>query len=235
MTFTEAAAREGSRDRPGALFWAAFVWALLGALLVVMGAFAKYYDYFPSDVFIAHRMQRIDVPAFGGYIDVVNFVGMTWVATGLAFGFAIGFALRRAVLEGVFLLLTFAPRLATNALKDAIERPRPAHDLVHVAGHASGYSFPSGHAVGTSALFGVLLFVLPAAVPARPLCWLLQLGCLLLVASAGPARVFIGVHWPSDVLGGYLLALLFLIPAYLAYRSLTRGRSRSRPEAGVLD
>ena len=120
------------------------------------------------------------------------------------------------------MLLTFAPRGANSLLKDWVERPRPSDELVDVSTDASGFSFPSGHTVGTAALFGVLFFLLPALVPWRPLRWALQVGCLLVVLAAGPARVYVGAHWPSDVLGGYLLALLFLVPVLVVYRTLNR-------------
>ncbi len=223
------------RKPPGLLFLCAYLWAFVGAAFVVLGAFARYYDYFPSDLFIAHRIQNIDVPAFGGYVDFVNFLGNDWFYITLTLVIAAAFAVARAGLEAVLVLITIGPRVANSIVKEAVERPRPSADLLNVVRHDSGYGFPSGHTVGTAALFGVLFFVIPAAVPWRPVQWLLQLGCLLLIVSAGPARVYVGVHWPSDVLASYLLALLFLMPAFLAYRALTRDRIRSRAEPRMLD
>jgi undecaprenyl-diphosphatase len=223
------------RKPPGLIFWVAFLWAVLGAVFLVLAVFARYYDYFPSDVFIAHRIQNIDVPAFGGYVDFVNVVGNGWVLIALALIGAAALVLARAWTEAAVLLIAIGPRLANSVVKDAVQRPRPSPELVHVSDHANDFSFPSGHTVGTSVLFGVLFFVLPAVVPSRPLRWLLQLGCLLLIASAGPARVYVGVHWPSDALASYLLALLFLVPACLAYQALSRTRIRSQPQARMLD
>ncbi len=232
MTVAE---KEPGRQAPGALFWAAFLWAIVGATFVVLAVFARFYDYFPSDVSIAHRIQSIDVPAFSGYVDFVNVVGNGWVLIALALIGATTLVLARGWLEAILLLITIGPRVGNSVLKDAVQRPRPSPELTHVSDPATDYSFPSGHTVGTSVLFGVLFFVIAAVVPSRPLRWLLQLGCLLLVVSAGPARVYVGVHWPSDVLGGYLLALMFLIPVVAAYRMITGNRTRSQAESRVLD
>jgi undecaprenyl-diphosphatase len=223
------------RQAPSSLFWAAFLWAIVGATFVVLAVFARFYDYFPSDFYIAHHIQRIDVPAFGGYVNFVNFIGNDVFYIVLTLVLAGAIALLRAHLEAVLVFLTIGPRVLNSAAKEAVTRPRPSSDLLHVSQHDNGYSFPSGHTVGTAALFGVLFFVIPAVVPFRPLRWLLQLGCLLLIVSAGPARVYVGVHWPSDVLGSYLLALMFLIPAVVAYRLVTGNRTRGQAESRVLD
>ena len=133
------------------------------------------------------------------------------------------------------MLLTLGPRVLNSAVKDAVARPRPSPDLIHVVQHDSGYGFPSGHTVGTAVLFGTLFLIMPTAVPWRPARWLLQLGCLMLIVSAGPARVYVGVHWPSDALGSYLLALLFLIPAFVGYWLFSRNRGRTHAESRMLD
>jgi len=230
-----AAQQDPAREAPSALFWASFLWSIVGATFVVFAVFARFYDYFPSDIYIAHHIQSIDVPAFGGYVNFVNFIGNDVFYIVLTLLVAGAIVLLRAPIEAVLVLLTIGPRLLNSAAKEAVARPRPSADLVEVAQHDGGYGFPSGHTVGTAALFGVLFLVLPAVVPSRPLRWLLQLGCLLLIVSAGPARVFVGVHWPSDALGSYLLALIFLIPAVAAYRMVTRSRTRSQAESRMLD
>lgn len=200
-----------------------WLWVAAALFLAVLALFAAFFDRFPSDERIAHAIQGIDVPAFGGFLDFVNFLGDRWPSAALVLLLTVGFAMVRAGSESVLVFLTFAPRFLGSLLKDVVERERPSPELVEVTSGASGFSFPSGHTIGATVLYGVLFFVIPVVVAWRPLRWTLQVGCLLMVVAAGPARVYVGVHWPSDVLGGYLLALLFLVPVLAVYRALRTG------------
>lgn len=219
-----------AKRRRSPLIWGAWLWCLLVAFFVALAVSAIFYDRFPADERVAHAIQNIDVPALGGFFDVVNFVGNGWFAVPFAVVVAFGFAVQRSWWEAALLPLTLVPRAINSIVKDVVDRPRPSPDLLHVTGDASGPGFPSGHTVGTAALFGLLFFLIPAVVPWRPLRWALQLGCLLAVAAAGPARVYVGVHWPSDTLAGYLLALLLVGPLATAYL-VGVGRRRTRREA----
>jgi len=218
--------RTGAPARRRRLVWAFWLWAVLALLFCLLALFAAFYDRFPADERIAHAVQDIDVPAFGGFIDFVNILGDAWLYIPLAVALAIALALARLGSEAVLVLLTFVPRAVNGLLKDWVERPRPSDQVLEVSDKASGFSFPSGHVVGTATLFAMLFFLVTAVVPWRPLRWTLQAGCLLIVLAAGPARVYVGVHWPSDTLGGYLLALLFVIPMAVAYSVARPGRRR---------
>jgi len=107
---------------------------------------------------------------------------------------------------GWLMLIGSGASLLDQLLKGSIARHRPTADLVTVLTPANGYSYPSGHAV----FFTWLAFMLAAAlVPRfhpvlRVATWALA-ALLVFVACAG--RVWVGVHWPSDVLGGFLLGL----------------------------
>jgi len=214
--------------RSSLLVLAAGLWMAVLLLFLFLAVMAAFYDYFPSDEYLAHRIQRIDIKGFGGFMDAVNVFGVAWLFVPLTVALAVAFVMRDAWIEGALVALTFFPRYVDDWIKDAVDRPRPSPDLLHATDSIpAAPSFPSGHTLGTAALFGVLFFLMPALVPWRPLRWLLQAGCLLIVAAAGPARVYVGVHWPSDTLGSYLLALLFLIPALAALSAL---RSRGNPQ-----
>jgi len=91
-----------------------------------------------------------------------------------------------------------------NLLKDAVRSHRPVAALgVRIDEFQTSYGFPSGHVYGDVLFYGAMavfapLWVAPRLVlPVRAL----LLGIILL---AGPARVIVGAHWPSDVVGGYL-------------------------------
>ena len=207
------------------LVWGSGLWLALSLLFVVLAVLAAFYDRFPADERIAHAIQDIDLPAFGGFLAFVNFLGDAWISVALVLSLTVAFGLVRAGSEAVLVFLAFVPQGINVGLKGLVERPRPSPELVEVTSHASGSSFPSGHTAVTAALFGLLFFLLPAVIPWRPLRWTLQAGCALIVLAAGPARVYVGVHWPSDVLGGYLLTFLLLAPPLLAYRVLRANSS----------
>jgi undecaprenyl-diphosphatase len=110
----------------------------------------------------------------------------------------------------------------TVLVKVIVARPRPTPDLVEVYRTVSGYSFPSGHVVHYVAFYGIIGYLAwrrlrtrpPPRGLARTALRVLLVLCCVLVALVGPSRVVLGAHWPTDVLGGYLLGgacLLLLI------------------------
>lgn len=93
-------------------------------------------------------------------------------------------------------------------LKLVFQRPRP--DLPHL-GPATGYSFPSGHAMVTSALFFTMALVYCRHAASRTGRALVLAGAALLVLLVGISRVYLGVHYPSDVLAGWAVGGLLTL------------------------
>ena len=102
---------------------------------------------------------------------------------------------------GFFLLCMAAPALYDRFLKQLVERPRP--DFSRVV-EVSGFGFPSGHATSAATVAAALLVWMVVIGPkkARRFAWIAAVGFALLV---GVSRVYLGVHWPTDVLGGFVL------------------------------
>jgi membrane-associated phospholipid phosphatase len=129
------------------------------------------------------------------------------------------------------LALTWVAAVAGNGmlnrlLKSAFERARPAHD--HGLVVADGWSFPSGHSSGSVAAYGMLAYVILRFVSTRG-----QLPPLLLAAAlaftTGVSRVFLQVHYASDVLAGFSsgLAWLTICVAVAEWQRLRRREAES--------
>lgn len=119
------------------------------------------------------------------------------VVTVLAVVGAVVMALVGRRRAAVYLLLVRVVAVVLGyVLKEGIRRARPV--LAHPVAHASGFSFPSGHALGSAALYASIAVVLGSRVPfaAR-----LAIG-LVPAALVAATRVFLGVHFPSDVIAG---------------------------------
>lgn len=91
--------------------------------------------------------------------------------------------------------------LIATALKQSFDRPRP--DLVPHGAIVYTSSFPSGHSTMAAAVYLTLGLVASRFVPRRRLKFLLVGVAMLVTAAVGVSRVYLGVHWPSDVLGGW--------------------------------
>ncbi|WP_327308547.1 phosphatase PAP2 family protein [Streptomyces sp. NBC_01298] len=109
--------------------------------------------------------------------------------------------------------------------KTAVERARP--HLADPVAHAPGFSFPSGHAMTATTSCAVLLLVLLPLVPPRwrPLPWVLAPA---IVVGVGYTRVALGVHWVSDVVGGWLLGLAVVTATTLAFEAWRADTGRPR-------
>lgn len=111
-------------------------------------------------------------------------------------------------------------------LKDLIDRPRPeAEHLVE----ATTMSFPSGHAMSSIAFFGFLIYLVWRLVSTGWVRWLLSVLLALLILLIGISRVYLGVHYPSDILAGYAaggacLAIFISIFTYVRYHYARRGK-----------
>ena len=164
-------------------------------------------------------------PGAVGFLSGVSAVLHPQVLRVVAVAAAGWLALRRQRRLAVWVLVAaLGSGVIDTVLKDLVRRARPA--LPHPVAEASGYSFPSGHALGTMVMFGVaLLLVLPLLRrrAARVSAWVVA---VVAVALVGFSRVALGVHYVSDVLAGWLVGLGWLTVTVAVFESWRRSHGR---------
>jgi len=106
---------------------------------------------------------------------------------------------------GINLVFVF---LFSLLLKIIIARPRPVDNNII---NEIGYSFPSSHSMVSLAVYGFLIYYIYKYLKNRNTKWLLIILLSLLILLIGFSRIYLGVHYASDVLGGYLLSMIWLI------------------------
>ncbi len=194
------------------------LWLLLLAGFAVLSGFAAAYDRFPADIWLAHRLQEIDAVAFVRAVDWAEDLADTPWAIVVWLGGAAALLVAARRWEVLLLLASVLGRLVNVGVKELVERPRPAEELVVVREHPSGFAFPSGHADGAILLYGLLFYFITLFVPQTVLRRVGQAACLWVILFTGMERVHAGAHWPSDVLGGYYLGGLMLLALIAAHR-----------------
>jgi len=206
------------------VFWLSWLLAALG--FGVVAGFAAVTDYFPADLWLAHRLQDIDSAAFSDALDWASHLAEIPLVAAVAFGGALGLWLLASRLGAIWLVAALVVSLSDRGVKFLVDRPRPADGLVDVSDKASGPSFPSGHATAAVLVYGFIFYLAASLIPARPLRLLVQASCFVIIVLTALQRVYVGVHWPSDVLGGLLfggLVLSILIWSHRRFRSLAAG------------
>lgn len=106
--------------------------------------------------------------------------------------------------------------LLNSLIKNIIERPRPSH--YHYV-YAGGYSFPSGHSASSFALYISLLIISVHIFKQLKIKAIISIMTIIMVLLVGYSRIFLGVHYPSDVLGGYTLAAIIVTFNTLLFRA----------------
>ncbi len=145
------------------------------------------------------------------WVFVITTLGATPVLIGVTLSAAIALALNGHRRSALALVAAYAITDATVAIaKLIVSRPRPDESLTE----ASGFSFPSGHSAMSMAVYGCLAFALARACRGFPRAACV-VGGALLVAAIGLSRIYLGVHYPSDVLAGWITGAAIVIATWL--------------------
>jgi len=155
------------------------------------------------------------------FFDVMTTIGGPFGVGAIGGVVFIVLLVRKRFRWAAYLALTAAGGGALDwELKRYFARARP--DVAQMLKHASGYSFPSGHAMGSTVIFGALAYlVLRAHIPWRWKAAAVALATTLVIGVA-LSRVYLGVHWISDVGAGVTAGLLWLTMTTVAYETFRR-------------
>ncbi len=161
------------------------------------------------------EQSAIDLSALGGFT-------LQWLLGGATVGF-LWLARRRA--EAAWLTASIVGASVANALiKLIVDRPRPT--VVDHLANVSNASFPSGHAMISTAILltvGVMLAETQKTAVARTY---LMAGAGVLSVLIGVSRIYLGVHWPTDVLAGWCFGAVWALVVFAANRALRRRAAR---------
>ena len=113
-----------------------------------------------------------------------------------------------------------AANISSEVLKQFYDRPRP--DLVPHGSYVYSASFPSGHSTLAAATFLTLATVIASLEPRRATKALTYVVAVALTIMVGFSRVYLGVHWPSDVLGGWCLGAAWALAGWIVLNRVTR-------------
>ena len=98
--------------------------------------------------------------------------------------------------------------ILNQLLKFILARPRPSEYRII---NETGYSFPSGHSMVSMAFYGFLIYLIYKYVGNKYLKWTSMILLFLLIIVIGISRIYLGVHYTSDVIAGFLVAISYLI------------------------
>ncbi len=216
----------------GTMFLAFYLWLLSGA--AILSWIAQRTQFFPGDMTITKMLQKRQNPLGRFFMIGISEIGFPKIAVPLTFGLAAVFWALRFRLEALFILLTSSSNILNMLVKRLIKRPRPTNELVTVARVINEPSFPSGHVMHYINLFGLLSYLLATNWHSGKLRNTLIAICIALIICIGPSRVYLGAHWPSDVMAGYLYGGLWfggIMTIYLRIKAWINLPQRKTPEA----
>ena len=98
--------------------------------------------------------------------------------------------------------------ILNQLLKRILQRPRPTEYRIV---EETGYSFPSGHSMISMAFYGYLIYLIYKYAKNKYIKWISIVLLSILICAIGISRIYLGVHYTSDVLGGFLISISYLV------------------------
>ncbi|CAN5381022.1 phosphatase PAP2 family protein [soil metagenome] len=190
---------------------AIFFLAISGAWFLLIAIAIRFPDTNEFDQDVSHAVQRIQFPGVGSAMSALSFIGSPLSVAILAILIALYFAYSDRRRLGWICFFTLLGLPLNWALKDWINRPRPTVLYVTIVSRSTGMSFPSGHAMGSTVLFGLLAVICWTRFPHLRYRRSLSLALALIPIFVSISRIWLGVHWFSDVTAGIAAGLFCVL------------------------
>jgi membrane-associated phospholipid phosphatase len=210
-----------SSKRAEVAFWS--LWLSAVATFVALAVWADHRYALPLDRRVTFGVQELYRYGWADrFFQTVNDLGGEGAII-LALFAAFAFALLRGLrYEALTIAGTGAVRYVQLGVRALVHRPdayfnamRANFDgLQRPMFYPNPNAFPSGHVFGVALVYGLIFAYVPRAIRFNPLAWLVRAFCLFEIALIGPARMYVGAHWFSDVVGAALLAGIYLALAW---------------------
>jgi membrane-associated phospholipid phosphatase len=201
--------------------------AILAVLSLALSIYAWRNTRFPGDLYLTLQLQSFHNETFRSVMEWLSYSFANWraalivIAAGLLFWWQIG------RLEGILFPVAGILSFIADALKLAINQPRPSVDLVKVLTIETSRGFPSSHAFFSVLVLGLTAYLLFIHLRAKRLKVFSLAALILLGLLVGTSRIYLGVHWTSEVIGGYVIGGVFLMILLWFYQN--RRSSKTDP------
>lgn len=163
------------------------------------------------DIHISKEIQENQSVGLNDFMIWVSWLGRTSVSVVVVVVLSLALFLLKYKRESVLLLSTLVSGLIGLFFKVLINRPRPSRELVTLLEDTKYQSFPSGHVLFYTVFFGsLILMILNTKKIVKRSKIILSFTCLAVIFTGAVSRVYLGAHWFTDVLGGFVLGCILL-------------------------
>ena len=182
----------------------AFVLSVLCIIgFAMVSLFVKDHQIIGFDRTIISAVQGLESPGLTKVMKLFTFIGSTEfvIILSLLLVFFLYKVLQHRLEVVLFIVVLMGSGIINQLLKQFFHRVRPDfHRLIEI----SGYSFPSGHAMNAFTVYVMISFLLWRHISSRLGRGVLIFFSTMMILAIGISRIYLGVHYPSDVIGGYL-------------------------------
>ena len=161
---------------------------------------------FHIDDYIYHHISKLISPSFTLLFKIITTLGSATVLIIITVTMLLVYKNKKI---GIFTSINLVfIALLNQLLKSFFERPRPV-DLMII--DESGYSFPSGHSMASMAFYGFIIFLIWKYSKNSKIKWISTILLSILIILIGLSRIYLGVHYASDVIAGFCISISYLI------------------------
>lgn len=179
------------------------------------------------DAAITRAVQSERNPTFSRLMHVVSWAGFPPQSRTLPLAIPALIALFGRRIDAFFQLAGWGTSAISGTLKMAMKRPRPSADHHRVSpARIGGTSFPSGHVINYTGIYGFLAFLASQRIGFTPLRRLVVGALGSLIGLVGLSRIYLGHHWFTDVVTSYLLGSSYLVALISLYQRVAKSRGK---------